>query len=363
MRIAIDASGAAETRWTGIGTYIRWLLRGLADLDAENQYAVCYRLSRLRYRRNFPRIEKPNFRTKIIHEPFNLFFLRSLDVFHGPDTRLPRWTRARMVVTCHDVAALVSDAYADERFRRMKIRRYRHVAERADRIIAISESTRADIVRHLGVEAAKITVVPLGVSGDFAPRPPDEQAAVCRALGLDRPFVLCVGAITRRKNTRRVIQAFHRVARQRDVLLALVGRPGYGWETELAPIQELGLTDKVRRIGHVADGDLPALYSAARAVLFPSLYEGFGIPVLEAMACGTPTVTSNCSSLPEVAGDAALLVDPLDVEAIAEAALRLLDDGALRDSLRAKGLARARLFPWSRTAAETLKVYREICGT
>jgi len=363
MRIAIDASGAAETRATGIGNYIRWLLRGLADLDAENQYAICYRLSRLRYRHNFPRIEKPNFRTKIIHEPFNPLFMRRLDVFHGPDTRLPRWTSARKVVTCHDVAALVSDAYADERFRRMKIRRYQHVVERADRIIAISESTRGDIVRHLGVAAGKITVVPLGVSDDFAPQPAEAQAAVCRAHGLDKPFLLCLGAIARRKNTRRVIQAFGQVARRCDVLLALVGRPGYGWESELAPIEELGLQDKVRRIGHVADGDLPALYSAARAVLFPSLYEGFGIPVLEAMACGTPTVTSNCSSLPEVAGDAALLVDPLDVEAIANATLRLLDDGALRDNLRTKGLARAKLFPWSRTAAETLRVYRETCAT
>jgi len=362
MRIAIDASGATEARWTGIGTYIRWLLRELAELDGENQYAICFRLSRLRHRRNFPTIDKPNFRTKIIHEPLNPVFMRRIDLFHGPDTRLPRRTAARRVATWHDVAALVSDTYADERFRRKKLQRYREVADRADRIIAISKSTRDDIVGLFGVEPARVAVVPLGVSDDFSPRPPGEQDAVRRALGLDRDFVLCLGAITRRKNTRRVIQAFAQVARERDVLLVLAGRKGYGWETELAPIEELGLRDRVRLVPHVPAGRLPALYSAARALVFPSLYEGFGIPVLEAMACGTPVVTSNCSSLPEVAGDAALLVDPRDTEAIAEAALRLLDDEALRESLRARGLERARQFPWSRTARQTLQVYREVAG-
>ena len=362
MRIAIDASAVAEPRRTGIGNYVRSLLRCLSELDTENQYYICHRFSRLRHWGSFVRVPRPNFHNKIIHEPFNPFFMRRLDVFHGPDARLPRSAAVKKVVTCHDIASLLTDAYADEKFRRMKVERYEHIAGEATRIIATSESTRRDMARHLRVDARKITVIPLGVSDDFHPRPPEEVAAIRTRLGLEKDFLLSVGVVTRRKNTRRVIEAFHAVSKGRDIQLVLAGRRGYGWQEELAPIEELGLKDKVRLLGYVADEDLPPLYSAARAVVFPSLYEGFGIPLVEAMACGTPVVTSNCSSLPEVAGDAALLVDPYDTEAIAEAARRLLDDEALRQALRARGIERAKLFPWSRTARDTLQVYREVAG-
>lgn len=203
----------------------------------------------------------------------------------------------------------------------------------------------------------------MGVPEEFRPCGPQEQAAVRSRYGLDKDFLLFVGAITRRKNIRRLLAAFREVSKARDVVLILAGRPGYGAAEELAPIGELGLKDRVRLLGYVAEADLPALYSSAKLFLFPSLYEGFGIPVLEAMACGTPVVTSDCSSLPEVAGGAALLVDPSDIHAIAEAALRLLDDEPLRQDLAARGIERAKQFSWMRTARETLEIYKSLCGT
>lgn len=361
MRIAIDASAVAERPRTGIGNYVASLLHGLSELDSENQYFVCHRLSRLRHWRGLLRIPKPNFHGKVIQEPFNFLFMRSLDLFHGPDVRLPRSRATKAVATVHDLFSLISDEYADREFRQMKSRRYQEVVDRAARIIADSESTRRDLCQLLRVDAGRITVVPLGVSDQFCPRSPDATGPVLRKLGVDKPYLLSVGILGTRKNTRRVIEAFHAVsARDRDLLLVLAGRPGHGWEDSLRAIEELGLRDSVRSVGYVSDDDLPALYSAAGAFILPSLHEGFGIPVLEAMACGAPVVTSNSSSLPEVAGDAALLVDPLDTEAIAEAVRRLLDDEGLRASLRAKGLERAKLFPWSRTARETLQVYRDV---
>jgi glycosyltransferase involved in cell wall biosynthesis len=363
MRIAIDVSAADKAERTGIGKYVRSLVECLAAIDGENTYFLCHRLSRLRRWKHFLRTPKPNFRGKLLQEPFHPFFLRRLDVFHGPDARLPRFTTAKTVVTIHDVASLVSDEYADAKFRRMKIDRYRDLLDRASCIITNSESTRRDMVRLLDAPPEKVRTVPMGVPEEFRPCGPQEQAAVRSRYGLDKDFLLFVGAITRRKNIRRLLAAFREVSKARDVVLILAGRPGYGAAEELAPIGELGLKDRVRLLGYVAEADLPALYSSAKLFLFPSLYEGFGIPVLEAMACGTPVVTSDCSSLPEVAGGAALLVDPSDIHAIAEAALRLLDDEPLRQDLAARGIERAKQFSWMRTARETLEIYKSLCGT
>lgn len=359
MRIAIDCSAAAKEKRTGVGKYVERLVKALAEVDRENTYYLCHRLSRLPERKHFLRVGQPNFRNRLIQEPFHFLLMPGLDVFHGPDARLPACRRVKSVVTFHDVFSLVSEEFADERFRRMKAGRYRDLVARASCIIAVSESTKRAIVEHLGADPSRIRVVPEGVPEEFRPREAEEQAAVARKHGIQKDFLLYVGAVTRRKNIRRMVQAFGQVAKARDVVLVLAGRPSFGAEGELAAIDELGLGDRVRLLGFVPDEDLPALYSAARLLLFPSLCEGFGMPLLEAMACGTPAVTSNASSLPEVAGEAALLVDPTDTKAIAEATLRLLEEEPLRQRLREKGIERARLFPWTRTARETLAAYRD----
>ena len=363
MKIAIDASSCAMPQSTGVGRYIRCLIRALAALDHENHYVLCYRLSKLTRRRHFLKLQARNFATRLFHEPLTRLLWRRLDVFHGPDARLPRTRSVPMVATLLDVFASVSDAYADERFRALKMRRYQDIAERAARVIAISENTRREFLQYHPAAADKVRVVPLGVSPAFHPHSPDEEAAVAARHGIHGDYLLYVGALATRKNIRRLITAFGQVARSRDLVFVLAGRPGYGFEAEAAVIEKLGLEDRVRLHGYVTDADLPALYSGARLLLFATLHEGFGLPLLEAMGSGTPCVTSNVTSLPEVAGDAALMVDPHDTAAMADAVLSLLGDDALYADLRQRGLDRARLFTWERTARETLAVYREVCGS
>ena len=243
---------------------------------------------------------------------------------------------------------------------------------------SISGATRDDLVRHTGVHSEKITVIHHGLSERFQPvASPDLLAAAQARYGISGPYFFYIGTIQPRKNLTRLIEAFamleardlgleasEEVARSNPQPLAsslrLVIAGKRGWLTEAIERRaaELGVADRVLFTGYVPDGDVPALLSGALGFVFPSLYEGFGMPVLEAMACGAPVLASNSSSLPEVAGDAALLVDPTNTAAIAAAMARLAQEPALRAELRARGLARAAQFTWERCAEQTLAVLR-----
>ena len=232
----------------------------------------------------------------------------------------------------------------------------------AQRIIADSQATRGDLIALAGADPARIRVVYPGCDARF--RPLDRAAAratVAQRFALHEPYVLHVGTLEPRKNLITLLRAF---AALRDTTaaghrLVLVGQRGWLYKPIFAAIDALGLSGHMCIIETAQDEDLPALYAAADLFVYPSLYEGFGLPVLEAMACGTPVVTSNRSALPEVAGDAALLVDPADDRALAESMARALADAALRNSMAERGLARARTFSWRRCARETLAVYEE----
>lgn len=362
MKIGIDASSYARPLRTGVARYIGCLVGALAELDADNTYFLCHRFSRLKRREHFLAVQRPNFHTRVIQEPFSRFFLRRLDVFHGPDARLPRCRGVAAVATLHDLQVFVSEEFSREGFRRKKRARYAKLVRRADHLIAVSESTRRDLIRHLGADEAKTTVVHEGVTPDFHPRPLPEQRAVRADYRLERDFALFVGAISRRKNVATLLRAFASVARGSDLDLVLVGRPGFGYEDEMAPLGELGIEDRVHAIGFAPDRDLPALYSAATVFVFPSLYEGFGIPLLEAMACGTPVVASDTSSIPEVVGQAGLLVPPTEPEQLADATVRVVEDSGLRERLSKAGIERAREFTWERAARQTLEVYRRVAA-
>jgi glycosyltransferase involved in cell wall biosynthesis len=232
---------------------------------------------------------------------------------------------------------------------------------RADRVIAISDATRDDLIELYGTPPDKVIAVPLGVDARFGPdRDADAESALRARLGIPPgPFVLTVGTMQPRKNHRRLVAAMARLHADAPVVIA--GGTGWGYDDVRREVERLGVAERVVFAGFVDDGDLPDLYRAAAVFAYPALYEGFGLPVLEAMACGTPVVTSNVSSLPEVAGqDAALLVDPLDVDALAGALDRLLADGDLRARRRARGLARAAAFTWERAARETWAVYESL---
>ncbi|WP_322822496.1 glycosyltransferase family 1 protein [Chloroflexus sp.] len=263
------------------------------------------------------------------------------------------------VVTIHDVGYRAFPETHTTRRRlelelttRWSLRTARHV-------ITISHATKRDLIKWYGADPHRITVTYLGCSSIFTPpADPRAVAAITAHYGLgQRPYLLYIGTVQPRKNLSRVIDALAlTIAAGYDLDLVIAGKRGWLSEPIARRTGELGIANRVHFTGFVADADLPALLAGALAFVFPSLYEGFGMPVVEAMACGTPVITSTSSSLPEIAGDAALLVDPLDTNAIAAAIMRLSDDDDLRATLRRRGLARARLFNWETCARQTLAV-------
>jgi glycosyltransferase involved in cell wall biosynthesis len=345
MHIALDASNLARKAPTGVAVYGIHLIRQIASLDKENQYTLCYRLSRWKDRRFFFEVDQTNFRTKIIQEPLSFLFTRKIDLFHGLDARMVDSKRVKKVVTIHDIPQH-SNQYSGTRHPEKKIRRYRRVMAGADRIIADSEYTKADILRFYSISEEKVDVVHLGVEEQSRPKEPKEIQAVLERYGIRSPYLLHVGRVEKKKNLSRTLEAFSGIKKRlKDpVQIVLAGTPGPGGEEVFEGIEKFGLSEDVHSTGYVRQEDLPALYSGAMVFL-------------EAMACGTPVLTSNVTSLPEVAGDAAVQVDPYDVESIAKGILRLLETPSLREQYIRKGLERVKGFTWEKTARKTLAVY------
>ncbi len=284
------------------------------------------------------------------------------DVCHFPNYLAPVAPGCPYLVTIHDMTLFITPRF--HRFKKLVLDRtlVPHVARRAARIITVSKSARNDIVRYLKVPKEKVHVIMNAVSPAFKPVVDKASLdAVCARYGLDVPYVLYVGTIEPRKNLTRLIQAFAQLRKAGlPHKLVLVGQQGWHCEPIYAEVEKQGLQQDAIFTGYVPFDDLPALYSAAESMAFPSLYEGFGLPVLEAMACGTPVVTSASSSLAEVAGDAALLVDPFSVEEIASALRRIHSDRALAEELSYKGRERAAQFTWERAARATLALYDDV---
>ncbi|MDX6629375.1 MAG: hypothetical protein QOH00_1621 [Gaiellales bacterium] len=262
------------------------------------------------------------------------------------------------VVTVHDISYDRAPELFSRRDR-MLFRFVRGSLRRAARVIAVSEFTRADVCDRYGLDPGKVVAIANGVGERFRPLP-DAEARVRDRFGIDRPYVLCVGALQPRKNVPLAIEAYARLmGRGTECELVIAGGDRGGRLDVLDAILRTRLTGRVHMLGHVEDQEMPALYSAARALVFPSLYEGFGLPALEAMAAGTPVIASNTTGLAEVVGDAGLTVDPRSADAFADALGRVLGDDGLRDRLATAGRARAAEFTWVRTAAATAAVYRE----
>jgi glycosyltransferase involved in cell wall biosynthesis len=286
----------------------------------------------------------------------------NLDVIHDPTGVSPlAFTRSPTVTvtTVHDVFAWSIPGYSS--FLDNLI--YKHWLNqrnaRTDATITVSNQSCTDIMQYLRTQPERMHIIPYGVSNLFQPLAAELVEPIVRGrFNIRMPYVLYVGSLTERKNLIRLLRAFAKIQhRCPDYLLVLAGPRSWKQSPIESAVKELNLSERVQLTGPVTDHELPALYNGASLFAFPSLYEGFGLPVLEAMACGTPVVTSNTSSLPEVAGDAAILVDPTNVEQIAEAMWLVLSQPALAAALREKGLARAAQFTWERTARETAAVY------
>jgi glycosyltransferase involved in cell wall biosynthesis len=284
-----------------------------------------------------------------------------VDLLHALAFVAPLVSPCPVVVTIYDLSFL---RYPESlsRFRRFYLGLFTRLsARRARSIIAISQSTKRDVVRLLGISPDRVQVVYCGTDEAFRPLPADQVEAFRSERGLPERFILFVGTIEPRKNVTRLIEAFAGVhtGQLANLKLVIGGAKGWFYEDVFARMEGLGLEDEVVFPGYISVAELPLWYNAAELFVYPSLYEGFGLPPLEAMACGTPVVTASTSSLPEVVGDAGLIVDPLDVEGLREAIRRVLDDGALRQEMRERGLQRARGFSWSKAAQETVQVYRQ----
>lgn len=340
MTIALDATYSIGHELSGVGIYSRELLFGLANAHPEAGFRFCYRPHR--YFRSWADRLPRNARRGILAEPLGP---RSADLFHALNQRLPRLPLKRCVVTFHDLFVLSSE-YSSPDFRARFAAQAREAGARADAIIAVSEFTKSQVMELLGVDGSKIRVVHHGVR-ELALQPAPREK-----------IVLSVGAIQRRKNTARLVEAFESVDAAWSLVLA--GSAGFGAAEILGRIDSSRARDRIVVTGYLSAEELAAWYSRASVFAFPSLDEGFGMPVLEAMAAGIPVITSNRSALPEVAGDAALLVDPSDAAALGSALGRLTCDENLRADLVARGRARAELFTWERAVRETWQVYSDI---
>jgi glycosyltransferase involved in cell wall biosynthesis len=288
--------------------------------------------------------------------------LGDVHLFHATEHLLPKLTRARSVFTLHDTAYLLFPEYHLPRNRIYLRAMMPRFLERADRVIAVSENTRRDALRLYRLDPGKIEVIPEGVDARFRPEVDDTiVSAVRRRYDLPERFILCISTIEPRKNLTTLLEAYAALRHDHpDVRLVIVGGKGWLFERFFERLRSLGLEGEVVLTGYVPDEDVPALLNAAELFAFPSEFEGFGLPPLEAMACGVPVVCSNAASLPEVVGEAGVLLPPRDVAAWVEALGRLLDDAQLREDLRARGLERASRFTWDAAARRTLDVYRSV---
>ena len=381
MRIAVDARPAVTADKTGIGYYAWHLLRLLPAVDPASTYVAWYLnpYAVAGARRFFER--RPNFRERRTPIPSSWFeraaarwelprveWLVRFDVFFATNFLPPPTHAKRLVLTVHDLAFKRFPETAPHATRQW-LERMDEVVPRATRIITVSEATKRDLLELYPVEPERVAAIPLGIDAEaFRRASESEIGAVRQRFGVEDGYLLYLGGIEPRKNLPRLLAAFARLDAAVRPTLVLAG--GWvEWNPEGIDLTRAALADlpeDVRRrvvmTGYVNERDKVALLSGATALVLPSLYEGFGMPVLEAMACGTPVLTSDVSALPEVAGDAALLVPPTDVDAIAGGMDRLLRDPALRERLVEAGRARVGRFRWEDTARRTAEVLRAAAG-
>jgi glycosyltransferase involved in cell wall biosynthesis len=373
MHVVLDARYVSQTQ-SGVGHYTQRLVSGLAAIDRVNRYTCVI----LQGGPGLPVVQEnvawwptrisfeDHFRGDLwllAYLPARLHRLRA-DVFHGPAVFLPlvKWGY-RTVVTIHDLVSFLFPTTVPRKYSLYMRLMTRLAARSADRIIAVSGATRDDLCRVLGVPEERVVVIHEAVDPAFAAATDDDRAAaVLRRYGIRPPYCLFVGNLEPRKNLARLIDAFARVrsgggARPQ---LVVAGTRGWLYGGIFRAVETHGVARDIVFTGYVPPADLPALYAGATCFVFPSLYEGFGLPVLEAMAAGAPVVASRAGAIPEVAGDAALLVDAERPDQIAEAIESVLGDAALRAGMTARGRARAREFTWEAVARQTLAVYETV---
>jgi O-antigen biosynthesis alpha-1,2-mannosyltransferase len=363
--IALDATYTVGAQPSGVAVYCRRLIESLAETECEHHYLLCYRLSRFKSRREFicpnsaPGSPGPRFSVRYYQNPWTFWLPWQTDVFHSLVQRPPAFRFRREIVTVIDIFPLTGKDYSSPAFQHKFSALLLEAAERADRIITPSQYTTNQLLKHTSVPQEKIRLVPLGVDLPATSLSPEQRTAEReRVVGKGNEMIFTVGVIQTRKNTINALKALHHLPERYRLVIA--GGNGHGSEPIHRFIRTEGLSSRVVLLGYAPAEQLPVLYDAANVFLFPSFEEGFGLPVLEAMAHGLPVVASETSSLPEVGGNAALYVNPHDPKDIAEKVVMAVEDEGQRTLLIERGLARAEKFTWRRTAAGNLQVYNEV---
>lgn len=367
MRVGVDAR-LMYYQPAGISRYTWHLLQAIAQLDTDDEFIT---FQHRNHRTSL--IQQPNFRRATLYAPAHhrleqyilaVELLRfKLDLLHSTDFIPPLHATVKSIITVHDLAFLHYPHFLT----RESAAYYGQIDKaitRAAHIIVPSEHTKQDLVAQLGAPPEKVSVIYEAANPLFRPLPVAPALQEMRTkYGLPETFALFVGTIEPRKNINGLLQAFYHLRSRyalKEVGLVIAGGRGWLYDEVMELVKTLNLEQNTFFLGRVPDEDLLKLYVAARCCVHPAYYEGFGLPPLEAMACGTPTIVSNVSSLPEVVGDAALLVDPRDVEEMAVAMHRILTDDDLHAELTEKGLQRARVFSWEKAARRTLEVYGKV---
>jgi len=374
LRIGINTLVVLPGEIGGTQTYLRELIENLAKIDRKNEYLLFV----APWNKKLFRVKQKNFKKIICNIPSKSLFLRvlyeqvvfplkawrnNLDVIHFPASVSSLFFFSPSVLTLHDLTPLIYPGFVPSVLRYYWKLTYKLSARRANFIIAVSHTVKKDIIKLLDIDPEKIEVVYHG-NNPWIQKTKDKGGRVFDAQNNKSsfPYILWVGKIYTHKNLTRLLYAYNKLIKTKNIKhrLILCGMKGWGYSSFLKVLQELNLQDKVIFKGYVADNELKLIYTNASLFAFPSLSEGFGLPILEAMSCGTPVVTSNYGAMAEIAGDAALLVNPYNINEIAEAMYSVLTDENLRKDLIRKGLKRVKEFSWKKTARETLEVYKRV---
>ena len=370
MRISIDLRKLHDY---GIGTYIRNLVINLARMDRDTDYVLLCRPKDSGFVeglgenfRSLPQTDPLYSISEQLRIPAQLRRAK-VDVFHAPHYTLPFTTPCNSVVTIHDCIHLLFPQYLPNRVAHFYARTALWIAaNRSSRVLTVSEASKNDILKFFNIDPRKITVIPNGIDEQFKVVPSVEAIArVQERYQLKSPFLLYVGNVKPHKNLERLIDAFFKLRKDglTTLTLLIIGDEITKYTTLRRTVHRYQLHKYVRFLGFVPSDTLSILYRLADAFVFPSLYEGFGLPPLEAMASGTPVITSNVSSLPEVVGDAAMLVDPYDVNSIANGIQTVLEDSVYREKLTQNGLKRAKFYSWERSVIKVKQIYDELSNS
>jgi glycosyltransferase involved in cell wall biosynthesis len=372
MRIAIDARGVNWYRGTGIGTYTENILRQLIDIDRENYYHIYWSGD------DYGNFNTDNSKIVMTSRKHHRFFQQNyipnnlakekIDIYHVPQNGVGLCDAipCKKVITIHDLIPYIMPETVGRGYLLKFLREVPSVLECCDGIITVSEWSKKDILKFFPIDENKIHVTPLAADLKYKPLDKDYCRYVLQKnFSIKKPYILYVGGFSPRKNVRSLIMAFARVCREldKDYNLVILGSLKDEGNVLKELADKLNMSSRIHFTGFVAEEYLPLLYNSCEVFVYPSLYEGFGLPPLEAMSCGAPVITSNVSSIPEVVEDAGILIDPYDTSNLIEALGNVLSNGPLREELSTKGLEKSRQFSWAKTAEKTLESYKKILET